>query len=103
MLTSIEDMGSADEAADAGEDSASDLGASGAAGGGAGPLAPGSDGALPAIVYGQTLAALAKGGAEAQTFQVLCEMLEAGVKPMQLTVDFITLELSKRGAVKVRA
>ena len=33
---------------------------------------------LPDIVYGQTVVALAKLGAESQTYQIVCDMLEAG-------------------------
>ena len=35
-------------------------------------------GVLPSIIYGQSAVIMAQGGAEAQTFQVMCEMLEAG-------------------------
>lgn len=55
---------------------------------------------LPSIIYGQTLVVLAKGGAESQTFQLICDMLEAGVTPTTTTLDHTFLELSKRGAYK---
>jgi hypothetical protein len=55
---------------------------------------------LPSIIYGQTIVTLARGGVEAQTFQVVCEMLEAGMLPAPLTVDLMFLELSKGGAYK---
>jgi hypothetical protein len=32
--------------------------------------------AIPSIVYGQAVVTMAKGGAESQTFQIFCEMLE---------------------------
>ena len=53
------------------------------------------------VIYGQCLVALARGGAEVQAYQVLCEMLESGVAPNLVTMDNIILELSSRGAYKV--
>lgn len=55
---------------------------------------------LPSIIYGQTIVTLAKGGVEAELFQVICEMLEDGIVPSTLTVNLLMLELSKRGAYK---
>ncbi len=55
---------------------------------------------LPSIIYGQTIVTLAKGGVEAELFQVVCEMLEDGIIPSTLTVNLLMLELSKRGAYK---
>ena len=56
---------------------------------------------IPPIIYGQCLVALARGGAEVQVYQVLCEMLESGVAPNLITIDNIILELSSRGAYKI--
>ena len=56
---------------------------------------------IPPVIYGQCLVALARGGAEVQAYQVLCEMLESGVAPNLVTMDNIILELSSRGAYKV--
>lgn len=56
---------------------------------------------LPSVVYGQALVTFAKGGAEAQSFQLVCDMLEEGVVPTPLTLDNIFMELSKGGSFHV--
>jgi pentatricopeptide repeat protein len=53
------------------------------------------DGRLPAIVYGQAVVGLAKLGAESQTYQTVCDMLEAGWSPTEQTLDNVFLELSR--------
>lgn len=57
--------------------------------------------AIPSIVYGQAVVTMAKGGAETQTFQIFCEMLEAGVVPSTMTINNVIMELSKRGSYNV--
>lgn len=56
---------------------------------------------LPSVVYGQALITFARGGAEAQTYLLVCEMLESGVTPSSLTLDNVFLELSRGGAFAV--
>jgi len=56
---------------------------------------------LPSIVYGQAVVTMAKGGAESQTFQIFCEMLEAGIVPSEITTNNVLMELSKKGSYKV--
>ena len=56
---------------------------------------------IPSIVYGQAVVTMAKGGAEAQTYQIFCEMLEAGVIPSTMTTNNVIMELSKKGSYKV--
>ena len=56
---------------------------------------------IPSIVYGQAVVTMAKGGAESQSYQVFCEMLEAGVVPSTMTTNNVIMELSKKGSYKV--
>lgn len=53
---------------------------------------------IPGIIYGQTAITLARGGAEAQTYQLFAEMLSAGEIPSLQTIDNVALDLSKQGA-----
>ena len=56
---------------------------------------------IPSIVYGQAVVTMAKGGAESQTYQIFCEMLEAGIIPSTMTINNVIMELSKKGSYKV--
>ena len=56
---------------------------------------------IPSIVYGQAVVTMAKGGAESQSYQIFCEMLEAGIVPSTMTTNNVIMELSKKGSYKV--
>ena len=46
---------------------------------------------LPDIVYGQTVIALAKLGAETQSYQLVCDMLEAGERELRICFQLVSL------------
>ena len=56
---------------------------------------------IPSIIYGQAVVTMAKEGAEAQCYQIFCEMLEAGIVPSTMTTNNVIMELSKKGSHKV--
>lgn len=57
--------------------------------------------AIPSIIYGQAVLTMAKDGAEAQCYQIFCEMLEAGIVPSTMTTNNVIMQLSKTGSHKV--
>jgi len=58
-------------------------------------------GTIPDIIYGQVLSNIAHGGAEAQSYQLVSEMLERGVEMNEMTVNFLMLSLAKNAAYAV--
>ena len=59
------------------------------------------NGIIPEIVYGQIISNLAQGGAEAQVYQILCEILENNIKINDATLDHVFLNLAKVGGYNI--
>ena len=59
------------------------------------------DGIIPDIIYGLTISNLAQGGAEIQTYQLLCEILEYKVNLTDVSLNQVILGLARGGAYNI--